>query len=362
MANDLLPEGYARFLGDLKERISAAQVRAALSVNRELIYLYWQLGREIATALSRRSWGSRVLDRLARDLQAAFPGVEGFSQRNLYRMRAFYEAYPEEQHFVTQAVSQLPWGHNIVLFQRLKDPQLRLWYATKALEHGWSRAILAAQIDTRLHLRQGQAATNFARTLPAPQSDLAQQLLKDPYTFDFLTLGADAHERAIEQGLLEHLRAFLLELGVGFAFVGNQYHLPVGDDDFYIDLLFYHLRLRCYVVIELKARDFQPGDAGQMLLYLAAVDDQLRHPDDQPTIGLILCRGKNKLTAEYTLRYTSAPIGVADYQITAALPDDLATDLPTVDQLEAELGHLIEAPEAPGNGEETAGYRTADEA
>lgn len=350
MVRDLLPDGYARFLGDLKERIRAAQVRAALSVNRELVLLYWQLGRAILERQAQEGWGAKIIDRLSADLRHAFPDLHGFSRTNLLYMRAFAKAYPDEA-TVQQAVGQLPWGHNVVLLNKLDSADLRLWYARAAIEHGWSRAILAAQIDTRLHLRQGQAATNFARTLPAPQSDLAQQLLKDPYTFDFLTLGADAHERAIEQGLLEHLRAFLLELGVGFAFVGNQYHLPVGEDDFYIDLLFYHLRLRCYVVIELKARDFQPGDAGQMLLYLAAVDDQLRHPDDQPSIGLILCRGKNKLTAEYTLRYTSAPIGVADYQITAALPDDLVADLPTVDQLEAELGRLVEATEAPGNGE-----------
>ena len=340
LANKLQPEGYTDFIGNLKARIQQTQVRAALAVSRELIGLYREIGRDLEQAITARNWGAKVIDQVAKDLKAAFPGVQGFSRSNLYRMRAFYQAYSDESAIVAQVVRQIPWGHNIVLLQKLKNPELRLWYAQKSIEHGWSRNILVMQIETKPHERQGKALTNFSQTLPPPQSDLAEQILKDPYNFDFLTLNGDAHERAVKQGLLEYLKQFLLELGVGFAFVGNQYHLEIDGDDFYIDLLFYHLKLRAFVVIELKARDFRPGDAGQLQMYVAAVDDMLRHESDQPTIGLILCQGKKELTVEYTLRGTKAPIGVADYLTTDVLPDDLKTDLPTVEDLEAELEGL----------------------
>lgn len=337
MTIDPQTDDYAALLAEVKRRITNARIHATLIVNRELVLLYWQIGHVILSRQEQEGWGARVIARLAADLHAAFPEMRGFSRTNLLYMRAFARAYPDEA-MVQQVVGPLPWGHNILLLTKLGDAQLRDWYARSAIEYGWSRAVLSLQIESQLHLRQGQVVSNFSRTLPAPQSELAQQLFKDPYNFDFLTLGADVHERAVERGLLDHLQAFLLELGVGFAFVGSQYHLVVGGDDFYIDLLFYHLRLRCYVVIELKARDFQPGDAGQMLLYLGAADELLRHPDDQPSMGRILCRGKNKLTVEYTLKYATAPIGVAEYQITAALPAELATDFPTIEQLEAEFG------------------------
>jgi len=333
-------EGYDEFIQTLKERIRTAQVRAALSVNHELIQLYWHIGCEITQIQQNKTWGDSFLDKMAQDLQSAFPGIEGFSLRNLYRMRAFYQAYPEEQEFVTQPVSQIPWGHNIVLFQKIKDRNVRFWYAANTLAQGWSRAILTMQIERQLYERQGQATSNFGHTLPPPQSDLAHQVLKDPFNFDFLGLTTEAQEREIERGLVEHIRDFLLELGVGFSFVGSQYHLEIGEKDFYIDLLFYHLRLRCYVVIELKAVEFQPEFAGKLNFYLSATDDLLRHPDDQPSIGILLCKSKDKIIAEYALRDMNKPMGVSTYQLMETLPQQLQSNLPTVDQLEAELSTL----------------------
>jgi predicted nuclease of restriction endonuclease-like (RecB) superfamily len=332
-------QGYDRLLVDLKERIRTAQVRAALAVNRELVLLYWQIGREILSRQQQQGWGTKVIERLSKDLRRDFPEMKGFSRTNLLYMRAFAEAYPEEP-IVQQVVGQIPWGHNTILLDKLKSPEERFWYARQTVEHGWSRNVLALQIDSRLHLRQGQSATNFSRTLPANQSDLAQQLLKDPYNFDFLTLGKDAHERDLERGLLEHIRQFLLELGAGFAFVGSQYHLEVGEDNFYIDLLFYHLKLRCFVVIDLKMGKFIPEYAGKMNFYLSVVDERLRHEDDQPSIGLILCRTENRLIVEYALRDLNKPIGVSAYQISESLPEHLQGSLPTIEQLEAELKDL----------------------
>ncbi len=259
----VMPEGYQALLGDLKERIRSAQIRAAISVNRELVLLYWQIGHEIAARQEQHGWGAQVIARLSADLRQAFPEMKGFSPRNLQYMRTFAGAYPEET-IAQQVAAQLPWGHIMRLLDTVPDPAARAWYARQAIEHGWSRAVLAHQIDARLYARQGQAITNFGHTLPPPQSDLAQQALKDPYTFDFLSLDADAHERDLERGLTDHIRAFLLELGVGFAYVGSQYHLEVGGQDYYLDLLFYHLKLRCYVVIELKAVPFDPAFIGQI--------------------------------------------------------------------------------------------------
>jgi predicted nuclease of restriction endonuclease-like (RecB) superfamily len=340
MPNLTLPGNYPEFLKTLKARIQQSQTRAALAVSQELIGLYWEIGRDLETAITSQNWGAKVLEHLALDLQASFPGVEGFSRANLYRMRAFYQAYPDETEFVAQAVRQLPWGHNIVLLQKLKNPEQRLWYAQQTLRQGWSRNVLTMQIDSKLFERQGKVESNFARTLPPPQSDLAQQILKDPFNFDFLTLGKDAHERELEKGLLAHLRAFILELGTGFALVGNQYHLDIAGKDYYLDLLFYHLKLRCFVVIDLKMGEFKPEYAGKMNFYLAAVDDLLRHSGDNPSIGLILCRDKDNLTIEYALRNVSTPIGISEFTLTEALPKELATDLPTVEQLETALSVL----------------------
>jgi len=350
-------EGYEDFLQDLKQRIRHAQIRAGLAVNRELVLLYWRIGRDILERQERSGWGAKVIERLAADLHREFPEMKGFSRTNLLYMRAFAEAWPEEQ-FVQQVVGQIPWGHNVRILDAVKDPGEREWYARAAIQYGWSRNVLVLQIESGLYRRQGKALTNFTQTLPEPQSDLARQVLKDPYNFDFLTLAEGAREKELEAGLLEHVRKFLLELGVGFAFVGSQYPLEVGGEDFKIDLLFYHLKLRCYVVIDLKMKPFKPEYAGKMNFYLSAVDDLLRHPDDQPSIGIILCKSKNAVVAEYALRDTKKPISISGFRLAESLPATLQASLPTIKELEDELktpepkeverqGH--QPPERPGN-------------
>ena len=399
-----LPSGYPALLEDIKARIQTAQIKASLAVNRELIALYWSIGRDIVKRQREEGWGAKVIDRLAADLQGEFPALAGFSRANVYRMRAFYLAYagpdaivsqPARQlaaraisaqavpelmsknlqqaigeldgkdpkqavsdtvasqgpAILTQAASELdgqnlpqaaagiPWFHNVVLIEKLKDPARRLWYARQAIANGWSRSMLLHWIESDLYARQGKAVNNFQAALPPPQSDLAAELVKDPYTFDFLTLGSDAAERDLERGLLDHIRKFLIELGAGFAFVGRQIHLEVGGEDFYIDLLFYHLRLRCYIVIDLKARPFKPEYAGKMNFYLSAVDDLLRHADDKPSIGLILCKTRNKVVAEYALRDLAKPVGIARYvtRLVESLPAKFKGALPAPRDIEAEL-------------------------
>lgn len=330
-----LPDRYDAFLQELKERIRSAQVRASLSVNRELLLLYWSIGRDILARQQSEGWGAKVIDRLAQDLLQAFPGMTGFGARNLKYMRAVAEAYPDEQ-FVQQVVAQLPWGHNVRILEMVKAPEQREWYIRQAVESGWTRNVLVHQIESDLHQRKGQAVTNFQRTLPAPQSELAQELLKDPYNFDFLTLGPEMLERDLERGLIEHLRDFILELGKGFAFVGNQYHLEIAGQDYFIDLLFYHLHLRCYVVIDLKIEEFMPEFAGKMNFYLSAMDDR-RHANDAPSIGLILCKEKNRIVVEYALRDTGKPMGVAQYRLVESLPKRLQSELPTNEELAREM-------------------------
>ncbi|KWO82853.1 PDDEXK nuclease domain-containing protein [Burkholderia ubonensis] len=327
---------YRSWLTDLKQRVEHARQRAAASANRELVTLYWQIGRDILERQQQRGWGAKVIDQLARDLKDAFPDMRGFSPRNLKYMRALAQAWPAPE-FVQQPAAQLPWFHLCTLLDKVKDPADRDWYAGKSLEHGWSRNVLAMQIDTQAHTRAGSAVTNFDARLPPPQSDLAREALKDPYVFDFLGLTEDAQERDIEQALTRHITRFLLELGAGFAFVGRQYRLEVGGDEFFIDLLFYHLKLRCYVVVELKATPFRPDYAGQLNFYLSAVDAQLRAPEDQPTIGLLLCRERNRLVAEYALRGMANPMGVAEYQLLRQIPKSLESGLPSIDRIEAEL-------------------------
>lgn len=331
-----LPADYAAWLAELKTRIHAAQQRASLAVNRELVLLYWQIGRDILARQDREGWGSKVIERLAQDLRNAFPDMKGFSPRNLKYMRAFAEAWPDAG-FVQQAAAQLPWFHLCTLIDKLKTPQEREWYLARAVEHNWSRNVLVIQIETRLRERSGQAITNFAERLPAPLSDLARESLKDPYRLDFLGLGEESQERALEDAIIQHITRFLLELGAGFAFVGRQVHIEVGGDDFFIDLLFYHLKLRCYVVIELKAGTFKPEHAGQLSFYLTAVDAQMKAEHDGPSIGLLLCKSKNKVVAEYALRDSSKPIGVAEYQLLEALPVDLQTSLPSIEAIEQAL-------------------------
>lgn len=331
-----LPADYAAWLVELKARIHSAQQRATLAVNRELVLLYWQIGRDILARQSNAGWGAKVIERLAQDLRNAFPDMKGFSRANLMYMRAFADAWPEAS-IVQQAVGQLPWGHNLVLLTKLKTPDQRLVYAQRAIEHGWSRNVLNIQIERRLLAREGQAVSNFALRLPAPASDLAHESLKDPYLFDFLGVGQEAGERAIEDAIVQHITRFLIELGAGFAFVGKQVHLEVGGDDFFIDLLFYHLKLRCYVVVELKAGAFKPEHAGQLGFYLTAVDMQMKTEQDNPTIGLLLCKSKNKVVAEYALRDSNKPIGVAEYQLIESLPKELQTSLPSIEALENAL-------------------------
>ena len=331
-----LPADYAVWLVELKARIHAAQQRATLAVNRELVALYWQIGRDILTRQSNEGWGAKVIERLALDLRNAFPDMKGFSRANLMYMRAFADAWPDAS-IVQQAVGQLPWGHNLVLLTKLKTAEQRLDYAQRAIEHGWSRNVLNIHIERRLLEREGQAVSNFALSLPAPASDLAQESLKDPYLFDFLGIGQEAGERAIEDAIVQHITRFLIELGAGFAFVGKQVHLEVGGDDFFIDLLFYHLKLRCYVVVELKAGAFKPEHAGQLGFYLTAVDMQMKTEQDNPTIGLLLCKSKNKVVAEYALRDSNKPIGVAEYQLIESLPKELQTSLPSIEALENAL-------------------------
>lgn len=334
-----VPEGYDQLLAELRERIQAARMRAALAVNSELVLLYWRIGRDILDRQWQERWGARIIDRLALDLRLSFPEMKGFSPRNLKYMRAFAEAWPNEA-IVQEVLAQLSWYHNLALLEKLKTPDERDWYARRCIESGWSRNILVHQIEVGLFHRQGKAITNFERTLPSPQSELARDIIKDPYKFDFLSLGKEFEERDLEQALIGHMRSFLLELGAGFAFLGNQFRIEVGNQDFFIDLLMYQLKLRCYVVIELKVGPLQPEHIGKMNFYLSAVDDMLRHPDDNPSIGLILCRGKDKVVAEYSLRDLGKPLGVAEYHFSVALPEHLRGILPSVEQLQNELNSV----------------------
>lgn len=351
-------EGYAALLERLKAEISSSRIRAALKVNEELIALYWRIGKEIADRQQLEGWGAKIIETLSHDLRHEFPDMKGLSRRNLIYMQAFYANYGGGE-FVPRAVAQIPWGHNRLLLDKLKDRATREWYATQTFENGWSRNVLALQIDTKLHERQPSLSTNFAETLPAPQSDLAQQVVKDPYNFEFLGTRDRTLEKQIHQGLIAHITAFLLELGTGFAFVGSEYHLEVDGRDFYADLLFYHVKLHCYVVVELKAGEFQPEHAGKMNFYLSAVDDLVRDSDrDEPTIGILLCKSKSGIIAEYALRDTKKPMGISTY-LTEDLPRQLQASLPSQDEIHAEVEKReaskqaengFNTPELTGNG------------
>lgn len=349
-----IPAAFSALLEDVKARIRIAQTRAVLSVNAELVHLYWDIGRLIDQRKQQEGWGAGVIPRLARELRNELPEVKGFSERNIKLMVQFAQEYPAafgepatiRQPAVAQLpaggkgqplVAQIPWSHNVLLMQRVKDVSARAWYMQQTLANGWTRDVLGLMIGSQAHLRQGKAVTNFDQLLPSPQSDLARQTLKDPYIFDFLTLEQPFHERELETGLVQHLEKFLLELGQGFAFVGRQFLLSVGGEDFHIDLLFYHLRLRCFVVIDLKIGAFKPEYAGKLNFYCNVVDGQLRHATDQPTIGLILCQTKDRVLAEYALRGIEKPLGVASYELTRSLPASLKSALPTVEEIEAEL-------------------------
>ncbi len=345
-AGHLLPADYADWLTSLKQRIRSARQRALLAANDEQIRLYHDIGREILDRQGKQGWGAKVIDRLSADLRAAFPDMKGLSTSNLKYMRFFALECPERR-IGQQSADQLPWFHIVTLVTKLSDDALRDWYAREALERSWPRDTLVIQIKNQLHLRQGAAVTNFQDRLAPPHAGLATQILKDPYHFDFLGLADEAHERDIENALIRHITRFLLELGAGFAFVGRQFRLEVAGDEFFIDLLFYHTRLKCYVVVELKAQAFKPEHAGQLNFYLSAVDAQIRAADDKPTIGLLLCRTQNRLVAEYALSGIDKPIGVAEYQLVRALPKPLDTSLPSIEEIEAELSRGLDTEEQP---------------
>lgn len=329
-------QSYLEWVSQLKNRIQNAQLRASLAVNRELVLLYWHIGSEILDRQKAQGWGSKVIEQLAKDLKNAFPDMTGLSRTNLLYMRLFADSWRNEE-FVQQAAGQIPWTHNCTILDKVKDQNLREWYIRRTIEHGWSRVVLVHQIESEAHNRFGNAQTNFSRTLPAIQSELARDILKDPYNFEFLGLSNEVKERDIEKGLIEKLRHFLIELGVGFAFVGSQYHLEVGGEDFYIDLLFYHIKLHCYVVIELKNTDFKPEYSGKLSFYISVVDDLVRDKSiDNPTIGIILCKGKNNTIAEYALRDVNKPIGVSTYH-SLPLPKNISAYLPSVEELQKKL-------------------------
>lgn len=334
--NIKLSKGYIDLLDVIKNQIKKAQIKASLSVNRELIFLYWNIGKLVLERQENEGWGKSIVEHLSKDLGKEFPKRKGYSPRNLWDMRKFYNSYKEEPN-LRQLVAEIPWGHNLVLLRKVKNINRRTWYIQKTIENGWSRNVLVNQIESNLYRRKGKAITNFRKTLPAQQSDLARQLLKDPYNFDFLTIEEDIKEKELEDKLIEHIQRFLLELGVGFSYVGRQKRIGIGDQEFFIDLLFYHTRLHAYVVIELKTGDFKPEYASKVNFYLSAVDDMIKLPEDNPSIGIILCKSKNKVIVEYALRDVKKPIGVAEYKYTKKLPKDYKGSLPTIKEIEDEI-------------------------
>ena len=331
---------YKRWLTEIKKTFLQTQLKAAVKVNSTLLEFYWRLGSEIVEKQKKGAWGDGLLPQLSQDLMVEFPNIKGFSLRNLKYIRQWYRFYADEQAIGQQPVAQLcqiPWGHNIAIVSKSSSREEALYYVVNTLQHGWSRSVLVHQMQSGLWQREGKAISNFEQTLPVPQSDLAQQTLKDPYLFDFLSLTKDYNERELEQGLVKHITQFLLELGAGFAYVGKQVPIQVGERDFFLDLLFYHTRLHCYVVIELKTGDFEPEHAGKLNFYIKAVDEQLRTPNDDASIGILLCKSKDKLVAEYALSDINKPIGVSEYQLTQSLPDKLKSSLPSIEEIEAEL-------------------------
>ncbi len=337
MVKNLSAKDYKQSLELIQADILQTQLKAVSSVTAELTMLYWRIGKLIHEKINTAKWGTKVVTTLAQDLKKILPGATGFSLRNLHYMHTFAEAYPDANSAATAAL--LPWGHNLYILDKLTDYQQRLWYTQKALDNGWSRATLIMWIESDLYHRQGKAITNFKATLPAPNSDLAIQMLKDPYNFAFLTIDEKAREREIELELMAHIQNFLLELGTGFAFIGRQYPITVGSKEFFIDMLFYHIELRCFIVIELKAEEFDPRNIGQINLYLSAVDSLLKHRDDQPTIGLLLCKSKDNYVAEYALRDINKPIGISSYttKLIESLPKELKNKLPSIAEIEHEL-------------------------
>ena len=364
--SDALPAGYSQFLAEIKARVGAARTRAVLAVNSELIRLYWEIGHEILAREQREGWGAKVIDRLAEDLRREFPGMTGLSRANLHHMRRFADAWPAENAdaIVQQPVRQLPWGQNIALLTKLKDRDSRLWYATKAVQYGWSRKVLEAQIATDLRERQGGALTTFEHALPAADSELVRDAIKDPYNFEFLGLSNKAKERDLEQALLTDVQSFLMEMGHGFALVGRQFPLRIVDEEtgeteeFFIDLLFYNYLLRRFVVIDLKVEDFKPEFTGKMSFYLTAVDELERQTGDEPSIGLVLCPGRSKTVTEWALRSIDSPVAVARYTtgevtLTQTPPPEMQPALPDLPALAGELTDIVEAADATHDDEST---------
>ena len=354
MANITNQTDYSSFLVEIKQQIKSSQIRAIKSVNQEMIMLYFNIGKSIYQKQQELGWGAKVIDNLSRDIKSEFPELGGFSTRNMKLMVQFYKEYAtvaigqpavaqnEHEQNRQLLVAQIPWAHNIILIQKIKDRELRYWYIQKILEHGWSRNILSEMIKSDIHQREGKLVSNFKDILPLYESDLVQQSFKDPYLFDFLTIEKPFRERELELNLIKHMEKFLIELGSGFAFVGRQYKLEVGDDDFYIDLLFYHLKLRCYVVVELKTGKFKPEYSGQVNFYCSAIDAKVAHKGDKPTIGLILCQEKNQIVAEYSLKNMSQPIGISEYELTEVLPKEFESSLPTIEMIENELLNTLD--------------------
>lgn len=349
----LIKDGeYRKWLDELKRKVMKTQIQAAVSVNRELLLFYWELGAEIVSKQKITQWGDGLISQLSADLTNEFPGMKGFSLSNLRYIRQWYIFYSnmvvanpaihqqpvgELDREILSQITSIPWGHNIAILSGCKVIKEALYYVQQTINYGWSRTVLIHQIEGRLYEREGKALTNFTATLPKPQSDLAQQTLKDPYIFDFLSMEKDYSERDIETALVEHITRFLLELGAGFAYIGRQYPLHVGERDFFIDLLFYHTQLHCYIVIELKTVEFEPEHTGKLNFYIKAIDDQLRKEGDSPTIGILLCKSKDKIVAEYSLSDINKPMGVSEYQLTQALPANLKGRLPTIEEIESEL-------------------------
>lgn len=335
---------YKNWIGELKQRIRQSQIKAAVKVNTELLRLYWELGNDIVERQKNSQWGDGFLKQLSQDLSAEFPEMGGFSVRNLQLICKWYNFYNQKLTITKQVVSQLqedffstPWGHHILIMQRCKDIETALFYVQQTVENNWSRTVLDWQIDSNLYKRQGKAISNFTKRLPSPQSDLAQQITKDPYIIDIMGIRQNMEEKEIEAHLDAHISQYLLELGKGFTFYGHQVHLNVGGEDFYIDQLFYNVRLHCYVVVELKTVKFKPEHIGQLNFYVSAVDNQMRTDKDNPTIGLLICKDKNDVVAEYTLRNVDSPIGVSSVKIYDQLTADYKSSLPTIEEIEAQL-------------------------
>lgn len=335
---------YLSWITELKSKIQSTQLKAAISVNKELLSLYWEIGKSISLKITEANWGTSVVEQLSKDLKTEFPNQKGFSRSNLFSMKQWFEFYStlsKDIEKIQQLVGQIPWGHNVAIITKTKSTDEALFYCNKTIENNWSRAVLINQISSDFYNRQGKAITNFNNTLPEPHSGLATETLKDPYKLDFLDLQEKLLEKDIEAQLVKHITSFLLELGSGFSFVGQQVPVKIDQQDFYIDLLFYHIKLKCYVVIELKAIEFKAEFAGKMNLYLSAVDDSMKTESDNPTIGLLLCQSKSEVIAEYALRGMTQPIGIAEYELSKAMPKDLKSNLPTIEKIEKELATTL---------------------